>query len=284
MKYLETKHERDSAKVTTLLITLLLLLIFVVGLPFMDPPLEYGVAVNFGSSDVGSGDVQPLNPAQEISKDNVEPPIEKTEPTPASTPSANSPIEDAVTQDNAESIAINKQKEEARQKQLEAQKLEKEKRDQEIKKQQEEAEKKKKLDALIGGVASSDGKDTQGEGNDTQAGDKGQLDGDPYASSYFGGSGPGKGGVGYGLGGRGVPTRTVFKQECNEYGLVIVRIEVNRSGQVISAEPGVQGTTNTHPCLLEPAKKIALSHKWPADNNAPSRQVGFVSINFSIGQ
>ena len=258
----------------------------------MDPPIEYGVAVNFGSSDVGSGAVQPLNPAQEISKDNIEPPVEASESAPAA-PSSNAPIEEAVTQDNAESISINKQKEatrqqqeKARQQQLEAQKIEKEKRDQEIKKQQEEAEKKKKLDALIGGVASSDGKDTQGEGNDTQAGDKGQLDGNPYASSYFdvGGSGLGKDGVGYGLGGRGAPERKVFKQECNEYGLVIVKIEVNQSGQVISAEPGVQGTTNTHPCLLEPAKKIALSHKWPADSNAPSRQIGFVSINFSIGQ
>lgn len=283
MKYLETKHERDSAKVTTLIITLLLLLIFVVGLPFMDPPLEYGVAVNFGSSDVGSGAVQPLSPAQEISKDNVQPPVEVSEPTP-STPSTNAPIEEAITQDNVESIAIKKQREEARQQQLQAEKIAKERREQEIKKQQEEAEKKKKLDALIGGVASSDGKDTQGEGNDTQAGDKGQLDGDPYASSYFGGSGPGKGGVGYGLGGRGAPERKVFKQDCNEYGLVIVKIEVNRSGQVVSAEPGVKGTTNTHPCLLEPAKKIALSHKWPPDNNAPSRQIGFVSINFSIGQ
>jgi hypothetical protein len=65
---------------------------------------------------------------------------------------------------------------------------------------------------------------------------------------------------------------------------VIVQIEVNRSGEVTKAEPGVKGTTNTHPCLLEPAKKIALSHKWPPDSNAPARQIGFVSINFSIGE
>lgn len=281
MKFLETKHERDSAKVTTLIIALLLLLIFVVGLPFMDPPLEYGVAVNFGSSEVGGGPVQPLNPAQEISKESTEQP--KVEPK-ISEPQTAKPSEEVVTQDNAESIAINKQKEEARKQQLDAERAEKAKRDLELKKQQEEADKKKKLDALIGGVATSEGKDTQGEGNDNAKGDKGQLDGDPYASSYFGGSGPGKGGVGYGLGGRGVPTREVFKQDCNEYGLVIVKIEVNQSGKVISAVPGVQGTTNTHPCLLEPAKKIALSHKWPSDNNAPARQVGFVSINFSIGQ
>ena len=31
-------------------------------------------------------------------------------------------------------------------------------------------------------------------------------------------------------------------------------------------------------CLLDAAKKIAMSHKWPADSKAPTRQIGFVSI------
>ena len=66
--------------------------------------------------------------------------------------------------------------------------------------------------------------------------------------------------------------------------MVIVRIEVNRNGNVVKAEPGAKGTTNTHPCLLEPAKKIAESHKWPPDSNAPAKQVGFVSINFDVSQ
>ena len=123
-----------------------------------------------------------------------------------------------------------------------------------------------------------------GEGPDNRAGDKGQLDGDPYAPSYFGGSGPGKGGVGYGLNGRGSASFKKYEQQCNEYGLVVVKIEVNRQGNVVKAEPGVRGTTNTDPCLLEPAKKIALSHKWPTDSNAPERQIGFVSINFDISQ
>lgn len=277
MKFLETKHERDSAKITSLLVLVILLLLFVVGMPYLDPPEEFGVAVNFGSSDVGSGITQPLNPApQATPQPKIESEVKPTETNKAS--------EDVLTNDLEESIAINKQKEAQRKIQQEAERIEREKREQEIKKQQEEAEKKKKLDALIGGVTSSDGKDTGGEGNDKVSGDKGQLDGNPYASSYFGGSGPGKGGVGYGLSGRGVPTKNIYKQDCNEYGLVIVQIEVDRSGKVIKAEPGVKGTTNTHPCLLEPAKRIALSHKWPADSNAPSRQIGFVSINFSIGQ
>ena len=48
MRFFETKHERNSAKITTLLILILALLLFVVGPQYMDPPVEYGVAINFG--------------------------------------------------------------------------------------------------------------------------------------------------------------------------------------------------------------------------------------------
>ena len=133
-------------------------------------------------------------------------------------------------------------------------------------------------------MKNSDGKTDGGEGPDNQGENKGQSNGNPYAPSYFGGSGPGKGNVGYGLGGRGKPSREIYKQDCNEYGLVVVKIEVNLQGNVIKAIPGIKGTTNTHPCLLEPAKKIAESHKWPSDPDAPARQIGFVSINFDLGQ
>ncbi|WP_396603070.1 hypothetical protein [Algibacter sp. R77976] len=144
--------------------------------------------------------------------------------------------------------------------------------------------KKRKLDALIGGVSKSEGTETGSEGNDNQSGDKGQLDGNPYAPSYFGGQGTGSGGVGYGLNGRGKASFKRLKQDCNESGMVIVKIIVNQSGNVISADPGQRGTTNTAQCLLEPAKKIAMSHKWPSDPKAPSRQVGFVSVNFKLSQ
>ncbi len=79
-------------------------------------------------------------------------------------------------------------------------------------------------------------------------------------------------------------SRQIFKQDCNEYGLVVVRIEVNRQGKVIAPIPGDKGTTNTHPCLLEPAKKIAISHKWPPMLMHLSKQIGFVSINFDLSQ
>ncbi|MDD7888222.1 energy transducer TonB [Flavivirga sp. 57AJ16] len=281
-KYFKTKHEKNSAKLTALIAVILLLLLFVVGTPYMDPPEEYGVAVNFGNTDFGKGRVQPLKPVKSEPRKIEQPPqpdVSKTEPTKASQTK-----EEVLTQENAESIAIKKQKQaEAKAKAIadakakaEADRIAKEKREQE--------EKKKKLDALIGGVSKSEGSETGSEGNDNKAGDKGQLDGNPYAPSYFGGRGTGSGGVGYGLNGRGTATYKKLKQDCNESGLVIVKIIVNNSGNVIEAVPGVKGTTNTAPCLLEPAKKIALSHKWRADSKAPAKQIGFVKVNFKLGQ
>ena len=53
---------------------------------------------------------------------------------------------------------------------------------------------------------------------------------------------------------------------------------------MIHAEPGVKGTTNTHPCLLDPAKKTALMHEWYPDSEAPEQQIGFVVIQFKLGE
>ena len=288
MKYLETKHEKNSAKLTALISIIILLLLFVVTATPEEQDEEYGIAVNFGNSSVGKGRVQPLKPVKSEPREIEEPPqpdVSEAQPEAAKTSEVK---EEVLTQENAEEIAIKKQKEaEAKAKALadakakakakaEADRIAKEKREQE--------EKKKKLDALIGGVSKSEGSDTGSEGNDNKAGDKGQLDGNPYAPSYFGGKGTGSGGVGYGLNGRGKASFKRLKQDCNESGIVIVKIIVNQSGNVISADPGQRGTTNTAKCLLEPAKKIAMSHKWPSDSKAPSRQVGFVSVNFKLSQ
>ena len=65
---------------------------------------------------------------------------------------------------------------------------------------------------------------------------------------------------------------------------MVVRITVDQQGNVVNAEPGVKGSTNVHPCLLTPARKTALLHKWFPDANAPSKQVGFVVINFKLSE
>jgi len=287
MKYLETKHERNSAKITTLIVVILILLCFVIGQTYQDPPEEYGVAVNFGNSAVGSGNVQPNKPVKSQDLNINKQPQEAQSQSAESQATASQPQnEDVLTQDSEEAAAMSKAEKEKRAKEkaeAEADRIAKAKEAAAEKKRQEEAKKKAELDAMMGGMNNSDGESSGSEGNDNQAGDKGQLDGNPYAPSYFG-SGSGNGGVGHGLNGRGRPTKKLYKQDCNESGLVVVRIEVDRNGKVVKAEPGVKGTENTAPCLLAPAKKIALSHKWKADSKAPTRQVGFVSIDFKLGQ
>ena len=124
----------------------------------------------------------------------------------------------------------------------------------------------------------------EGEGGDVIAGDKGKQTGDLYSSSYYNTAGLGGKGKGYGLNGRNLQSNGKVVQECNQEGIVVVRITVNNQGNVVFAEPGVKGSTNTHPCLLEPAKKTALLHKWYSDTKAPLEQVGFVVIQFKLGE
>lgn len=135
-----------------------------------------------------------------------------------------------------------------------------------VKKEQEP--KKTKLDALMR------------ELNNEQR----QSNGDSYAIGYYGSPGLGNGEGGYGLNGRSLVNKGKVQQECNQEGRVVVKIVVNRNGNVISATPGVRGTTNNNPCLLEPAKKTAFMHKWNLDSNAPSQQIGFVVVNYKLGE
>ena len=282
MKYFETKHEKDSARITALLGVILILLIFIVGPKYLDPPIEYGVAVNFGTTDFGSGTIQPKEPIKSEPIDiNKQPNIQESQP--ETTTSQEETSEDVLTQDNAEEIALKKKQEaEAKLKaeadakaKAEAERIEKERAEKEAK--------KKNIDNLIGGIGKSDGTASGSEGDDDKAGDKGQLDGDPYAPSYFGDPGSGGGGVGYGLNGRGRPTRSKVLPDCNEEGRIVVEIHVDRQGNVVTAIPGKKGTTGDI-CLYEAAKKTALSHKWPSDSKAPAKQIGFVKVDFSVRQ
>lgn len=271
MKFLSTKQERLSARLTILISIILVLLLFVVGPPYMDPPLEYGVSVNFGTSNLGSGMVQPKTPT--IPKSNQTP--DKTPKQVSEVSNSNPDFSKEILTSDSNDLVVKKSEKEATQKRDEADR---------IRKQNEATERKKKeLDALISGIGSDNGTESGSEGDDLIDGDKGQLDGDPYMPSYFGQSGNGIGGVGYGLNGRGMPYKSKVIPDCNEEGRVVVKIHVNRSGKVTKAIPGEKGTTGDI-CLYEAAKKTALTHKWPPDSNAPIDQIGFVIVEFSVRQ
>lgn len=280
MKYFRTKQERHSARLTALIALLLILLLFIVGPPYMDPPEEYGVAVNFGTTDFGSGTKQTQAPTPTNNEDIPEPNETKTA---VASESISNSTEEVLTSDEEAAIAVKKVDQEALKKQVEEEA--KAKADAErIRKENEAKERKKKaLDDLMGGIGADNGNTSGSEGDDDIIGDKGQLNGDPYAPSYFGSPGSGTGGVGYGLNGRGTPTKTKFIPDCDEEGRVVVEIYVNQNGVVTNATAGKQGTTGDI-CLYEAARKTALTHKWPADSKAPFKQIGFVIVEFSVRQ
>ena len=56
---LETRHEKKSFTITVILHVLLIALLFLLGFKYLDPPPESGIAINFGTSEVGSGNEQP---------------------------------------------------------------------------------------------------------------------------------------------------------------------------------------------------------------------------------
>ncbi|WP_047247546.1 hypothetical protein [Maribacter thermophilus] len=311
MAFLDTRHKKKSLTLTTLLLSALLLMLFYIGLTYMDPPIENGISVNFGTTDFGSGRVQPKEkiksepvdaPPVEPTKQEVAEAVEEVKEEVVKEEVQEAPAEKVLTQDNEESIKIKKAQEakkkadaaaadakrkaeEAEKKaKAEAERIAQQKRDAEEKARREQEAKKKKLDELMGGLNKSDGSASGSEGDDDRAGDKGSPDGDPYASSYYGSPGSGSGTGGYGLNGRSLVSKGKVPQECNESGRVVVKVVVDRNGKVVSATPGVRGTTNNNPCLLEPAKKTAFMHKWNLDANAPSQQIGFVVVNFKLGE
>ncbi|MBD1261965.1 energy transducer TonB [Maribacter polysiphoniae] len=298
MSFLDTRHKKKSFTLTTALLSALVLLLFYIGLTYMDPPIENGISVNFGTMDFGMGDTQPKEKIRSEPLDIPEPPNVQEEQVQEAVPEEvqeevvekEQPTEKVLTQESEESIKI-KQQQEAKRKadaaakkaKAEADRVAREKREAEEQKRKEQEAKKAELDKLMGGLNKSDGTASGSEGDDNRPGDKGQPDGDPYATSYYGSPGSGSGTGGYGLNGRSLVSKGKVQQECNQEGRVVVKIVVDRTGKVISAIPGVKGTTNNDPCLLEPAKKTAFKHKWNLDSNAPSQQVGFVVVNFKLG-
>ncbi|GGW50183.1 energy transducer TonB [Arenibacter certesii] len=296
MALLNTKHKKKSFTLTTVLLSVLLLLLFYVGLTYMDPPLESGISVNFGTMEFGSGNVQPKEKVQSqpVNKPISEPKVQEEkveEQVPKEEIAVEKPAEKILTQESEESILIKQQQETqrkaneaAKKAQAEADRIARERKEAEEKLKQEQQAKRNKLDQLISGINKSDGTASGSEGNDNRAGDKGSPDGDPYATSYYGSPGSGTGTGGHGLKGRKLVNQGKVPQECNEEGRVVVKIVVNRNGDVVEATPGVKGTTNNHPCLLAPAKQTALKHKWNLDSNAPAQQTGFVVVNFKLGE
>lgn len=291
MSYLDTPHKRKSLVITIILHLVLLLLLFLVGMGIQEPETEAGIAINFGNSAVGSGDVQPTEPVESApTPENVPEEVNEEIPEEETAEEASVSNDDVVTQENADVPVVEKKKEK---KPTEVKKeVEKTKKatTKPVKKEtpkpvekKPDASTKNALDSFLNGPKST-GKKTGGEGDDNQSGDKGDPDGDPNTKAYYG-NGKGLDGDGnYRLGGRKALNKEKKVPDCNETGTVVVKIVVDQSGKVVQALPGIKGTTNTAPCLMDPAKKAALATKFNSDSSAPSKQTGSIVYTFKLSE
>ncbi len=294
MPYSEINYKKHSLAITTTLFVLLFLIFFYLTFNSQSliPELEGGggggdIAVNFGNSDVGSGDnfesIELDRPAPKSKQ--PEKIIEEALVTNDSDNDVPVPIVVAVKKPKVTPKSIDKPVEAPKPKPS-----------------------KSTTDALSNILNSSNSKG--GDGDDNIGGNKGKAYGDPKATGYNGGGGSGTGsgggngsgqglgtGSGYGngngggkgngignyqLSGRKVLSKPQPKYTCNEEGTVAVEIAVNASGVVTAAIPGVKGTTNTAPCLLDQAKLAALNTKFDANAGAPEKQVGKIIYNFKL--
>ncbi len=297
MLKLDTKHKRKSLVLTTILHAILLLVLFYVGLTYLDPAPENGIAVNFGTTLTGAGDVQPQEAIKSTPKQTT--PEEPTPPEPEVEQETPEITDEVATQELADAPVIEEKPKEEPKKKVEKPKEKTKEKPTEVKKPvDKKPEKKVKpkkpdprpdkstldiLDSFSNGPE-SDGTASGGEGDDNTPGDKGNPNGDPNARSYYG-TGKGLDGDGnYRLGGRKALNKEKFVQDCNESGIVVVKIEVDQNGKVIKATPGVKGTTNNASCLLAPAKKAAMATRFNSDKKAPIKQVGTIVYQFKLSE
>lgn len=282
-------HQRKGALKTILIGIVLLLILLFFGLRHYDPPLERGIIIALGTSEGTT--------AQNSSKS-----AQSTESSAQQEASISEPTEviEEVDRDTADNTEVESTPTEAQMQEstqeitpAEEELLVAETSEVPVVSQQEpkpDAATAEALKRVLSGQSTSlpNTQNNQDTSADLAAQDNeltlGAPEGSPLSESPYN-LGIGLDGDGnYLLGGRRALYKEVIIQECNQAGRVVVSIEVNQKGEVVTAMPGVRGTTNNAPCLLDPARRAALATQFNPDLKAPSRQIGKIIYVFRLSQ
>ncbi len=285
---------------------LILALLILGGLTFPDPPPEEeGVLVNFGTDDTGFGSVEPIG--DEVNQGSPEPEVVESIPEEAAATPPPEPVvteskpadqtqdvEEVVVKEDPEPTAeeirkqqqqeelIKKQQEEERIRRAEEERIRKEQEEERKRLEEERLRREQQADRArqrgenaFGrqGVGEQEGSEgvTQGSGN------QGTASGTPGASNYGDGSGLGDGPA-YGLGNRkavgGLPLPNVENCSVTSRMVVTVEIQVDRSGNVVSAS--VKEADFADNCIWTVVVEAARKTKFTGDQNAAFKQTGWI--------
>lgn len=279
------KNKRIAFWGTFSFIGVMLVLLIIYGFRTPLPlPEEEGILVNLGYDESGMGQVETSGQQQ------PEPstPEEASTPPPTQTETE----ENVMTQDFEDAAAMEAKKEEARKKheeELQEQKKREEelRKQRELEEQQKKEEERKKIEEVTKNAFSQGGQnnsDSESDGNNGGIGNQGDPQGDPNAKNYGEGKGLGDKGIGYSLEGRTPQGGRLPKPEynANESGTVVVRVNVDRNGNVTSASFQAKGSTTTNQTLIKAAINAARKAKFNNDDNADTYQVGTITYRFVL--
>ncbi len=287
-----TKEQRFSIISTLLFLVAFtgLLLFFGFTAPF-PPPVEEGILINFGNTETGSGEIEPIiAEATKVEEVPIPPKPSITEPV-----VNNDKEEEVVTQDFDQTAVIEEKK---RQEKKEKEALEQKKLEEDIaRQQQEELEKNKReeeerirkeqqLKSINDrGKNAFAGKNpdggTKGEGVNGGIGNQGDPNGDVNSKNRTGGT-TGGDGISFNLAGRNSKSLPKPEYLSKSEGKVVVEVTVDQNGNVIKATSGGKGTTTSDRTLHQAAEKAALKATFDVNKNAPPQQVGTITYIFIL--
>lgn len=280
---------QSKARVATALVGILVLLsLFFISFTVQqqeEEELEEGILVNFGTTDFGSGVVQPQQINEQASIPQ-EAEIEEENQS-ASEPEASTteiPREEVVLTQKEETVAAPKESKKAEKvtpqpKETNSEGKSETKSDAETDNDAQETKPTVNERALYPGSRNTN---SSGEGVTGNNGDQGQPDGSPDRGAYDGvNSGLGDSGIGYSLSGRKLISPPKLTDNSNAQGKITIKIKVDQSGRVISASLGTPTTISSN-ALIKKSIDAAKKARFDRNLNAAEEQFGTMTFVFKV--
>lgn len=216
------------------------------------PPAEEGILINFGNSETGLGDIEPVGNENPQTQSNA------------------SASENEILAQNFEESVYLKDPKKNKKENVQTP-------DPKTDEKEEKKEQQVNQNALFPGNQNN----SSGQGNTQGNGNQGSPDGSPNSNNYTG-SGQGNNGSSWSLSGRNNKALPKPKYTGNEQGKVVVEIFVDQNGKVVKANTGYKGTTTSNQALRQAAYDAAMNAKFDTKNDAPEVQRGTITYIFEL--
>jgi periplasmic protein TonB len=266
----QEKRNRNIGLVTSagVHLTLLLLFLFLVAWRAPNPPLpEFGIELNFGVDDQGSGEVQPDTPPSSEATEN-----EESEPVSAEELSPETAAEPVVESQQESVVPLKEEKP----KEVVGKPKETDKPKEEVKKE-EPIKAEYKPEASTDTKKTTDSKVSQGD-DKNKTGDKGNPEGSLDAKALYGKQGGGGGGDGLSLqmsGWAWADQPSIPNVPDNEDGRIVFEIECDSEGDIIGIITKERGLSpKAEQLLKEEIRKNSLIRT--SAGATPERSKGLV--------